>query len=211
MKSSTVDTQPISCTGSRFVSLNPPLTASSPETFLVLRKQAIRLVFFSALWLLALGPAIAQMYASGVHEIASPDGDIRVTSGFVSHLGPHAFHVYTFMFRPIGDATWHQVPIVESPAEPELRFVVPRTATADFTTADALVVSDTAGIVLLVARLQYARTPYDDDAHVRTTFYRLTHLEDERRWILQEDHAVAAASGRSVEQVLESMRNHGDR
>ncbi len=159
------------------------------------------------LWLSAPGPVMAQTYAPGTHEIASPAGDVRVSSGFVSHLGPHSFHAYTIMFRPAGDTTWHQVPIVEDPAEPELTFVVARTATPDFTTGDALVVADAAGIALIVARLQYERTPYDDDAHVGASAYRLMQLEDESRWILRKDDTFAAPPGRSVEQVLASMQN----
>ncbi|WP_157515321.1 hypothetical protein [Luteimonas abyssi] len=185
--------------------MNPALSIF--ENLPASRRQALHFVLIPLLWLSAPGPVMAQTYAPGTHEIASPAGDVRVSSGFVSHLGPHSFHAYTIMFRPAGDTTWHQVPIVEDPAEPELTFVVARTATPDFTTGDALVVADAAGIALIVARLQYERTPYDDDAHVGASAYRLMQLEDESRWILRKDDTFAAPPGRSVEQVLASMQN----
>lgn len=150
----------------------------------------------------AIGGASAQNYPAGEHALESDLGEVRINSGFVSHLNAHAFYVYTFLFRPTGEKTWHQLPIVRDPADPELKFIVTRTATGDFTTRDAKVVADASGVTLSVAQLRFDSTPYDDDASVQLEIFRLRHLEEEGRWLFERERESRAAAGRTVEDAL---------
>ena len=158
-------------------------------------------ILFIALALCA--PALhAQTYATGEHTVQTPVGQLRINSGFVAHQNAHSFHVYTFLFRPDGAKTWHQVPVIREIDAPAMEFTVRRTATADFTTRDAVVVPHDHGLRLTIAALDYASTPYDADAVVRIERFRLEQLEEEGRCIFLLDSTGVAPKGHSIEDVV---------
>lgn len=158
-------------------------------------------ILFIALALCA--PALrAQTYATGEHTMQAPVGQLRINSGFVAHQNAHSFHVYTFLFRPDGTETWHQVPVIREIDAPAMEFTVRRTATADFTTRDAVAVPHSGGLRLTIAALDYASTPYDADAVARIEHFRLEQLEEEGRWIFLLYSNGVAQKGESIEDVI---------
>lgn len=158
-------------------------------------------IFFIAFALCA--PALhAQTYATGDYTVQTPVGQLRINSGFVAHQNAHSFHVYTFLFRPDDTETWHQVPVIREVDSPTMEFTVTRTATADFTTRDAVVVPHDRGLMLTIAALDYASTPYDAHAVVRIERFRLEQLEEEGRWIFLLDSNGVAPKGHSIEDVI---------
>lgn len=148
-------------------------------------------------------PALrAQTYATGEHTVQAAAGQLRISSGFVAHQNAHSFHVYTFLFRPNDTGIWHQVPVIREIDAPAMEFTVRRTATADFTTRDAVVVSHGRRLGLTIAALDYASTPYDTDAVVRIEQFRLEQLEEEGRWIFLLEGNGVAPKAHSVEDVI---------
>jgi len=153
--------------------------------------------------LLNAGTVSAQQYRGGSHKIPSAQGTLVVNSGYVNNLNAHTFHVYSFMLMPrdAGDG-WQQVPLVESDANPDMKFVVTTANTADFALRDAKVSAIAGKLVLQIAQLKYKDTPYDKNTSIEVRRYDLRQTEDEERWVFAHVSSRNVGAKFTVEQAL---------
>ena len=146
---------------------------------------------------------LAEQYDTGMHIVKTNQGSLSINVGHVSHFNAFDFFVYSFMFQPIDNKVWNQVPYIEKEDDPKLMFIVKTKHTPDILLLDAKVVTLKQKIYLFIASKETQET-LANEVPVAVSIYKLVKLDDYERWVFVLQSTQKTSSKTSVEKTLDN-------